>query len=148
MITGTTVGFGDDSPRVLGVRLASVFFLPLAVAVLGEFLGRVANVYVERKHRLAEKRFLEHSLTLADIEIMDADKNGQVDKAEFLAYMLVTLQRVDADEIDGLLKLFNKLDTDGSGALSAADLKLNTGRGLRHAMGRSSRGNSADSGIV
>ena len=72
MITGTTVGFGDKSPREQGVRLASVFFLPLAVAVLGEFLGRVAGAYVGRKRRLAEKKFFEHSLTLADIRIMDS----------------------------------------------------------------------------
>lgn len=140
MITGTTVGFGDDSPHKPGVRLAAVFFLPLAVAVLGEFLGRVAGAYVDRKRRLAEKKFFAQSLTLADIKIMDVDNNGHVDRAEFLAYMLVTLQRVEPEEIDSLLKLFNKLDRDASGALSAADLMTSTGRSVRQAsIGRSMR---------
>lgn len=76
MITGTTVGFGDDSPRVPGVRLASVVFLPFAVAVVGQFLGRVAGVYLERKQKKAEERFLQHTLTLADIRTMDVDKDG------------------------------------------------------------------------
>ena len=92
VITGTTVGFGDRSPHQPGVRLASVFFLPFAVAVLGEFLGRVANAYLERKHIAAERKFFEKSMTLADLEIMDTNKDGVVDRAEFLAHMLVTLQ--------------------------------------------------------
>lgn len=137
MITGTTVGFGDKSPQEAGVRLAAVFFLPLAVAVLGEFLGRVAGTYIDRKRRFEEKKFFQHSLTLADIRIMDTDSDGKVDRAEFLAYMLVTLQRVDRDEIDSLNRLFNQLDTDGSGALSAADLSLNTGRSMREHLSRS-----------
>ena len=128
------MGFGDEAPQHPGVRLAAVFFLPIAVAVLGEFLGRVAGAYVDRKRRHAEKKFFEQSLTLADIRIMDTDKDGKVDRAEFLAYMLVTLQRVDREEINSLNRLFKQLDTDKSGALSAEDLRLGTGRSLRRHM--------------
>jgi hypothetical protein len=132
VITGTTVGFGDDSPKVPGVRLACVLFLPLAVAVMGEFLGYVAGIYLERKQRQAERMFLEHTLTLADIQTMDANQDGKVTQAEFLAYMLVTLHRVSQDDVDSLLALFNKLDTDRSGALSKEDLRVHAGRCLRH----------------
>mmetsp|Transcript_2455 Transcript_2455/g.5206 ORF Transcript_2455/g.5206 Transcript_2455/m.5206 type:complete len:335 (+) Transcript_2455:169-1173(+) len=131
VITSTTVGFGDDSPQSLHVRLVSIFFCPFAVGVMGSFLGNIAGVYLDRKHRHAEEKFLSHSLTLADINTMDADSDGQVDKAEFLSYMLVTLQRVDKEEIDNLLKLFDQLDVDKSGTLSADDLKYETGKKLR-----------------
>jgi hypothetical protein len=126
------VGFGDDSPKVPGVRLACVFFLPLAVAVMGEFLGYVAGIYLERKQRKAERMFLKHTLTLADIQTMDSDQDGQVNQAEFLAYMLVTLHRVGQDDVDSLLALFKKLDTDHSGTLSREDLRVHAGRCLRH----------------
>ena len=138
MITGTTIGFGDDSPRTPGVRAASIVFLPFAVAVMGEFLGRVASTYLDRKQRKMEKKFLRHSLTLADIQTMDTDNDGKVDKAEFLRFMLVTLQRVEEDEIKTLMDLFNKLDKDKNGTLSAADLKENAGRRLRESIGVSS----------
>lgn len=98
---------------------------------MGEFLGRVASVYLERKHRLAETKFLQQSLTWTDIETMDEDNDGEVDKAEFLSYMLVTLQRVDQEEIDTLMNLFNKLDVDKSGTLSKDDLKETIRKGLQ-----------------
>ena len=98
---------------------------------MGAFLGNIAGVYLDRKHRHAEENFLSRSLTLADINAMDADSDGKVDKAEFLSYMLVTLQRVDKDEIDNLLKLFDRLDTDKSGSLNAEDLRHETEKKLR-----------------
>lgn len=53
---------------------------------------------------------------------MDTDKDGQVSKAEFLAYMLVTLQKVDKEELDDLLELFHRLDRLKTGYLSKEDL--------------------------
>ena len=50
--------------------------------------------------------------------------NGQVDRAEFLSYMLVTLQRVEREELDTLNRLFTQLDATKSGFLSAEDLRL------------------------
>lgn len=129
-MSGTTIGFGDESPHLPGSRVASIFFLPLAVGVMGEFLGRVAGVYLERKHRKAEERFLQHSLTLTDIETMDSDHSGDVDKAEFLSYMLVTMQWVEQEEIDTLMKLFDKLDVDNNGTLNKDDLRHNIRKGL------------------
>uniref|UniRef100_A0A7S3P7I4 EF-hand domain-containing protein n=1 Tax=Amphora coffeiformis TaxID=265554 RepID=A0A7S3P7I4_9STRA len=131
VITGSTIGFGDDSPKVRGARIASIFFLPLAVGVVGEVLGRVAGVYLDRKQRMAEKTFLQQSLTLSDIKTMDANNDGSVDKAEFLSYMLVTLQRVEKEEIDSLLSLFDKLDVDNSGTLNREDLRHNLRNGLK-----------------
>eukprot|EP00977_Amphora_coffeiformis_P026612 scaffold28325_cov205-Amphora_coffeaeformis.AAC.1 len=126
-----TTNYSDDSPKVRGARIASIFFLPLAVGVVGEVLGRVAGVYLDRKQRMAEKTFLQQSLTLSDIKTMDANNDGSVDKAEFLSYMLVTLQRVEKEEIDSLLSLFDKLDVDNSGTLNREDLRHNLRNGLK-----------------
>lgn len=128
------MGFGDDSPQSFHIRLVSIFFCPFAVGVVGAFLGNIAGVYLDRKHRHAEQKFLSHSLTLADIHTMDDDEDGEVDKAEFLSYMLVTLQRVDKEEIQNLMQLFDKLDVDNSGTLNAEDLKAKTGLKLRESV--------------
>lgn len=130
----TSIGFGDDAPTLTGTRLAGVFFLPFFVAVLGEFLGRVASCYLDQKQRKSEKRFLQQSMTLADLRVMDMDKDGNVDKAEFLAFMLVTLQRVDQEDIDALLQLFHSLDKDKNGAINARDLKIQATQRLRNGM--------------
>jgi potassium channel subfamily K len=116
------VGFGDFSPQIPGVRLACVFLLPLSVAVLGEFLTRVASVYIGRQTRRTEREFLNQTMTIADLETMDVDGDGKVQKGEFLAFMLVTLQKVDKEDIDDLLHLFNNLDVSQTGEVSREDV--------------------------
>lgn len=122
VISGTTVGFGDFYPRNTYVKLFCIFYLPMAVAVLGDLLGRIVTIYMDRKRRRLEKEFLSQSLTLVDLSTMDTDHDGRVDKAEFLSYMLCALQKVSKEDVDGILDLFFKLDVDGSGVLTKRDL--------------------------
>ena len=68
-------------PSLPGTELFACFFFPLLVAVLGEVLARIASVYMERKERETEIEFLSRTLTLSDIDRMDVDRNGYVDKA-------------------------------------------------------------------
>jgi EF-hand domain pair len=122
VISGATVGLGEFSPQKPGVRLACVFFLPLAVAVLGQFLGRVASTYMNRENRRVEREYLSRALTLCDLQRMDADQNGKVDRGEFLSYMLVALQRVSKEDVEQITRLFDKLDRTKEGVLSKDDL--------------------------
>ena len=122
IISGTTVGFGDYYPQLSSVKLFCVMYLPFAVAVLGDLLRRIIGIYINRKRRLMEKQFLMRSLSLADLDIMDADKSGRVDKAEFLAYMLCTLQKVSKDDVNEIMELFHKLDVDDDHYLTKNDL--------------------------
>ena len=121
-ISGTTVGFGDFYPQLSSVKLFCVLYLPFAVAVLGDLLRRIIGIYINRKRRLSEKQFLARSLSLADLEIMDEDQNGRVDKAEFLAYMLCTLQKISKDDVNEIMELFHKLDVDNDNYLTKGDL--------------------------
>jgi Ion channel len=122
VMTGTTVGFGDLHPNLPEVRIFAIFFLPLSVAVLGELMARIAGLYMDRKHNRAEREFLSRGLTLCDLHRMDLDQNGHVDKHEFLAHMLVALQKVSKEDVDEIMDLFNKLDKDKDEVLSEEDL--------------------------
>jgi EF-hand domain pair/Ion channel len=122
VISGTTVGLGEYSPKNPAVRLAAVFFLPLAVAVVGQFLGRVASAYMDREKRRVEKEYLSRTLTLCDLQRMDTDQNGKVDQAEFLSYMLVAIQRVSKEDVEQIARLFRKLDRTKEGVLTKNDL--------------------------
>ena len=68
------------------------------------FLGTVAEAYIERQNEKAEDQFLNRAMTLGDLERMDTDKNGKVDREEFLRYMLVALQKVEKEDIDGTIE--------------------------------------------
>ncbi|GKY92324.1 hypothetical protein MPSEU_000203500 [Mayamaea pseudoterrestris] len=121
-VSSYTIGFGDYHPQSASTRWFCVFFLPFSVAVIGEVLGRIASVYMDRKRNHAEERFLQKSLTVRDLRTLDLNSDGKVTKAEFLSYMLVSLQKVAREDIDELLAVFNRLDTDKSGALTMDDL--------------------------
>jgi Ion channel len=123
VVTGTTVGFGDYYPTMPSTRLFCIFFLPIAVAVQGKLLARIASAYMDRKVKRKEKEFLSRSLALCDLQVMDTDVNGKVDLAEFLTYMLVALQKVSTDDIREIRDVFHKLDVDKNGVLTIADLK-------------------------
>ena len=122
VVSSFTIGFGDVAPESTSARLFCIFFLPFSVAVIGEVLGRIASVYMDRNRNRAEEAFLQRTLTAHDLSTLDLDKDGQVTKAEFLTYMLVALQKVPQNDIDELLAVFDRLDTDKSGTLTRNDL--------------------------
>ena len=122
VITGTTVGFGDLGPTTVGTKIACVFYLPLAVAVLGEFIGRIAVAYMSKKQYQVESQFMARSMTLSDLEVIDTSNNGRVSENEFLIYMLAALQKVEKEEIEEIMTLFRKLDKSNTGTIDKGDL--------------------------
>jgi len=122
VVTGSTVGFGDLGPTQQMTRILCIIYIPLSVAVMGEFLGRIAGAYIERRNDEVEEKFMNRSMTLADLRRMDTSKDGKVSPDEFLAYMLVTMQKVEQEEIDEILALFKKLDRSNTGLITKQDL--------------------------
>jgi potassium channel subfamily K len=122
IMSATTTGFGDYTPTSQIDKVYCIFFLPLAVAVFGEVLGRIAGVYIQRKVHRAEVKFLHRSVTRCDLGRMDVNKDGMVDMEEFLCFMLVALQKVDRESIDDLKTIFRSLDKNGNGMIDQDDL--------------------------
>lgn len=124
IITTTTVGLGDFSPSKPLARLVAVFFIPISVAVLGELLGRVAGFFVDRDAERAELEFMNRDITEEDLALMDEDDNGDVDLAEFMSFMLVSIGKVDRETMDELRAAFESMDVAGDGVLNKKDLKV------------------------
>lgn len=122
VITATTIGLGDETPLQPVSRALCIIYIPVAVYLTGRFVGLIASAFVERRDHAAEKKFMARAFTLSDIERMDFNNDGGVSESEFLIYMLVTLQKVEQDDIDEILSLFHKLDKTGDGVLTIDDL--------------------------
>lgn len=50
----------------------------------------------------------------------------QVERAEFLVFMLQELELVDATELKNISKIFDSMDADGNGVLTMADVETLT----------------------
>lgn len=116
VITVTTVGFGDLSPKSQDARLFAIFFLPLAVVSVAHGIGSVLE-------EISKRRVMKTKISMKELLAMDADGDGKVSQLEYLSYMLVKLNKADQDDIDGILAQFRKLDRDGSGELDREDLE-------------------------
>jgi len=124
IITATTVGYGDLSPKNKWTRLAACFYLPLCVTIMASIFSKITSVYLEKKTKDAEEEFFQRRLTRQDIEKMDIGGDGSVNPEEFLIFMLVNMGKVDEKTILNIQDLFYDLDKDGSGLLDAQDLLL------------------------
>lgn len=116
IITVTTVGFGDLSPKSEGARIFAIFFLPLAVVSVAHGVGSVLE-------EISKRKVLKTKISMKELLDMDANGDGKVSQLEYLSYMLVKLNKADQDDIDGILAQFRKLDRDGSGELDHEDLE-------------------------
>ena len=122
IVTATTVGYGDYSPESERGRILAIFFIPMAVGAMGHFLSSVAEAIMESRALKVRRRFAARDMSLQDLEIMDADGDGKVSRAEFLEFMLVAMDKVDHDFIEEMRQHFARLDVDGTGVLSKDDL--------------------------
>ncbi len=116
------MGYGDLSPQLLGTRLAAVFYLPLCVGIMARVFGQITSIYMDRKAKEEEDKFLSRSLTSEDIENMDFGGDGTVNKEEFLVFMLVSMGKVDQGSIDQISNLFDALDKDDDNCLDITDV--------------------------
>lgn len=122
VISATTVGYGDVAPSMQSMRCFCVLFLPLAVAVFCEVLGRIAGAYVEYRIDKREQAYLARKLTARDLEAMDASRDGKVSWGEFLVFMLKAMDKVEEDDLVELRRAFDRLDKGGDNALDRNDL--------------------------
>ena len=113
IMSASTTGYGDYTPKNQIDKLYCIFFLPLSVAVFGEVLGRIATIYINRRVRQAEYKHLQKAITLFDFERMDTDDDGKVTSEDFLVFMLVALNKVDQESIDDIQSIFYSLTPTG-----------------------------------
>mmetsp|Transcript_70537 Transcript_70537/g.206432 ORF Transcript_70537/g.206432 Transcript_70537/m.206432 type:complete len:382 (+) Transcript_70537:143-1288(+) len=141
IITLTTVGFGDMTPRTRGGRIFAIFWMLFGVASFANMVGKFAAC------SMAQDRIRKLDAdTLLDIQADDFYRKNhppsadgrppKVTRADFVMFMMKQMGILDESIVETLSQNFDDLDRDGSGYLDTADINSYTER-LRTAATRS-----------
>jgi len=130
MITLATVGYGDQVAYKQSSRIFSIFFVFFGVSVTAFAVGRFATVLARVEQQKQIDEFIQKGVTAEVIEALDADGSGDIDRAEFLEYMLVQAGVCKQSDVRQFNAMFASLDTDGGGTLDMGDYYPQQGRSI------------------
>lgn len=87
VITVTTVGFGDYSPRSVPGRIFGLFWMTTSVTATGFFIASVSKIIAQEQPgaQILSAEGIDRDLFLE----MDLDGNGFLSKDEFMRFILV-----------------------------------------------------------
>jgi len=113
VITLTTVGFGDFSPKSSIGRIVGCFWMLLGVASTALFLGAFSDVFLAVK-KDNENQKLER-IDREMFDKIDTDKSGELDILEFRHFAFLKFGLVSEDDLRRVDALFDAFDLDNSG---------------------------------
>jgi potassium channel subfamily K len=118
MITLTTVGFGDNTPKTRMGRVVGCFWMIIGVTTMANLAARVADLRLlnEREH----VRLNHHDRKVFDA--IDLNHDGFVSRSEFRTYTLIKFGLVKPEDLKRIDKLFDTIDVDKSDYITFAEL--------------------------
>jgi hypothetical protein len=119
-ITLTTVGFGDYVPGNWAGRLFATCWMIVGVASMADFLGHLAHAVTSNY----VKRSVAGGMSEDTFRMIDADNSGSLTKYEYVVYMLINFDMVDADDVQDLIDGFDEMDSNGNGLLEYKEVMV------------------------
>lgn len=122
VITLTTVGFGDFSPKSISGRIFGCFWMALGVGAFANFVAEFGKVFltVQRKQREMSSQQV--------FEKIDKDGSGYLALHEFREFALLKWGLVEPQQLAGIDALFKQIDKSGDGSVSLEELQVYCGR--------------------
>ena len=121
-VTSTSIGYGAPQITTASGRWCAVVQIVLTVSLVGAIISDIRMLSVLRKEKLHKLRLVQGQHDTDLMVALDRDGNG-VDRFEFVIGMLQTLEVVTPDDVEPFLMLFERLDVDKSGYLTASDFE-------------------------
>lgn len=119
LITLTTVGFGDNTPKTqLGRVIGSVWML-IGVTTMANLAAKVADLRLLNER---EKMRLNHIDQMV-FDAIDLNHDGFVSRSEFRTYTLIKFGLVKSEDLKRIDKLFDTIDRDKNQYITFAELE-------------------------
>eukprot|EP00946_MAST-07B_sp_MAST-7B-sp1_P003814 g3814.t1 len=119
-MTASSIGYGDLHPRNQAGRTFLIFWMISGYVVMASSIREISQLYLKLKERHAEQRILNREVG-QEVLGLDEDGDGEVDRYEYLAHMVVAMGKMHKHEVIEIMTRFDELDRTGDGRLSRAD---------------------------
>jgi len=107
IITLTTIGFGDHTPRSYVGRAVGCVWMLFGVVATANFVDKLSKWFHEQNHK--DRLAIMEDMSAETFQAMDKDGDGKLTRSEFLCYTLLQYGVVDEDMLDDTNSLFDKL---------------------------------------
>ena len=87
-------------------------------------MGSFAEAYIQWDQGRKIQRAIDYGVTEKMLKMIDTDGDGVVSRGEFVAYMIIKLNKIDKECIQQVENMFDELDIDNSGTLDRADIRV------------------------
>ena len=122
VVTVTTVGYGDVTPKTDGGKLFVCVFATFAVGTVGWAISTIAEVYIKVSLTQDANEKLEQCRVTPEYLAEVGGKKGYVTRLDFFKATLVSLGKATRVDLAALDARFDELDVNDDGRLSIEDL--------------------------
>lgn len=124
VITLTTVGFGDQSPRSRLGRIVGIVWMLVGVGFVAHWFSVLTKTFLEQEKKRVIQ--VQDHLSRDKFDKIDKDGNGSLSREEFLVYVLMKNGLVSHDDIDLINGHFERLDVGKQERVTWDDIKDHT----------------------
>merc|ERR1712048_1479285 len=121
VITVTTVGFGDYSPKSMSGRAFGIVWMIVGVAVTAFFVSALSALLAQEDSPLELED--AHTIDFESFQAMDKDGNGYLSKDEYALYELVKHGLITHDIVDAIHAKYASMDVNRDGRVTFSMLK-------------------------
>ncbi|CAE8650127.1 unnamed protein product, partial [Polarella glacialis] len=124
VVTATTVGFGDFSPKSYWGRVFGIFWMIIGVAATANFISACSGVIAGDDDSNDKEEDIEQVESISKVlfDSMDKDNNGSLAKSEYMAYMLVKHKFVNPEVLDLIAQRFEEIDVKRTRSVTFDDV--------------------------
>jgi len=124
-VSMSTVGYGDIAPISRSGMWFCAFYILTGVGVLARLGSLLTDSIVEKQSEKVTQKIADEMLMHeSQLQEMDMDGKGKVDRYEFMRGLLLAMGKARHADFMGIEERFRDIDEDGGGTINKEDFDL------------------------